>query len=73
VKDEYTMAEFIREFKLGVDIHDTAATKLIGKKLNALGYRRVMVKDPKSKNSRPVWSKRHERLGALGQKLEAIK
>jgi hypothetical protein len=73
MKDEYTMAEFIKEFKLGVDIHDTTATKLVAKKLQSLGYRRVLVKDKKTKNSRPIWSKRHERLEGLKHALEAIK
>ena len=41
MKESYTMEEFIKEFRLGVDKGDPGATRQIAKRLRELGYART--------------------------------
>ncbi len=66
-----TMEEFIAKHKLNVNIQDSAATKLIAKRLVALGYRAKKVRlDGTTKR---VWVKRGTELQELQERLDAIK
>lgn len=71
LKNEYTMAEFIKEFGLGVSLNDPAATRAIAKRLTQLGYVKRFAR--RGGNSRPVWVRGNPTMEALHEKLKAIK
>lgn len=70
MKDEFTTAEYIAEHGLNVNIHDSAACKLIASHLSKKGYKRIR-KRIRGKVSW-VWTKENRSLAALKEKLEGL-
>lgn len=66
----FTMEEFIAKHKLGVEITNPAATKLIAKKLKSLGFRKVRTMYKGERQN--VWTDDND-LEELQKKLASLK
>lgn len=72
MKRQYTMAEFIEEFKLGVSVHDAGATRMIAARLKKLGFKPIRRRYGGKVHI--VWEKDLEiQRKLLAEKLEGIK
>ncbi len=67
----FTMEEFISEHKLGVDIGNPQATKLVAKKLRELGFRQD--RRMHAGKRQVVWTNEPNTLEDLKSKLASLK
>lgn len=70
MNDPFTMAEYIRENKLGVSLHDSGSTRMIAEHLINKGYvkKRVRIEG----HFRNVWTKKVTDRTDLKRKLEGL-
>jgi hypothetical protein len=67
----FTMQQFIDEKKLGVDLGNPQATRMIAKKLKESGYRQIRIMYEGQRQG--VWTNEADPLSDLAKKLASLK